>query len=210
MDLIPADFRQAQWARRFVRRLARAVFLVMLVCAVSWLMLSHLIKERNHEIAQLREQDGSSQQQQVTLNELRLRKQQVQQQLSALAALRGGERVANLLQALDSAYQEGVWLSGLAMHPHDALTRPNAGTKPAPPAPLPNQMSAVGPGNGHLAELKGHALDHRNLATFMQSLGRQPGITQLTLLDTRSQTLETSEVLDFSLVVQLAATGVTP
>jgi Tfp pilus assembly protein PilN len=204
MDLIPADFRQAQWVRRFVRGLARAVLGMLLVCAVGWLLLSHLIKERNHEIAQLQEQDGSSQQQQITLNELRLRKQQVQQQLSALAALRGGERVANLLQALDNAYQEGVWLSALSMHPQDEQMRPNAGAKPTAPAALPNKVSMAGPGNGHLAEIKGHALDHRSLATFMQSLGRQPGITQLSLLDTRSQTLENNEVLDFSLIVQLA------
>lgn len=210
MDLIPADFRQSQWAKRFVRRLAQAFLLVLLVCASAWLLLSHLINAREQEIAQLREQDGSSQQQQATINDLRQRKQQVQNQLSALAALHGGERVTDLLHALDNAYQQGVWLSGLAMHPLDQIGATSSASKATPTTLQFGKLSLTNTAAGHLAELKGHALNHQSLATFMQSLGRQPGITQLTLLDTRSSTLESTEILDFSLVVQLATAGASP
>lgn len=210
MDLIPADFRQAQWAKRFVRRLAKAFLLILGVCTAAWLLLGHLINTREQEIAQLREQDGSSQQQQAIINDLRQRKQQVQSQLSALAALHGDERVTDLFRALDNAYQQGVWLSALAMHPLDPSGPSGTGNKVSPITFQLGKLPLTSMTPGHLAELKGHALNHQGLATFMQALGRQPGITQLILQDTRSSTFESTDILDFSLVVHLASAGASP
>ena len=204
MDLIPVEFRQAQWAKSFVRRLARTVLFIGALCAAMWLLLVKLIDAKELEIVLLLEQDGSSQQQKITLDELRKRKQHVQQQLDALSALRGGERVVGLFTALDGAYQPGVWLNRLALHA-PAAAKPSANAPK--PSTSPVQPSAGSAGGGPIAELSGHAVDHRSLASFMTALGQQPGVTRVELNDTRTTTVDAAEVVAFSLAVQIADTG---
>ncbi len=203
MDLTPADFRQAQWARRFVRGLALITLWVVLLTAVAWGGLQFQNRQLERDIATLRERDGSSQTQMAALNSLRQQQQQITGQLQALQQLNGSQRVTRLLLALDAAHQEGVWFSSVALRSSaegkgpDQEARPGASARPGTPLPTEADPS-------HLAELSGHALDHQQLASFMQALEQQAGVRQLHLVDTRTQSFGERVGLDFSLMVQLA------
>lgn len=210
MDLIPNDFRKTQRTRHFVRSAALAVALVLGVLALARLSLELLISTDQARMAQLREKDGSSQRQQTVLAGMRQRKQQVEQQLATLASLRGSERVGSLLRGLDAAFVDGVWLETLRLTqnlPEDAPAPKPGAPAAAPTAP---RDAAGKPGAAPVAEISGHALDHTRLAGFMRTLGAQPGITQLVLLDTRARTVGVVEGVDFTLSLQIRTGGAGP
>lgn len=218
MDLIPSDFRKSQRTRHFLRSTLLAVVLILGVLGLARLALEMLISADQARIAQLRERDGSSQRQQSVLAGLRQRKQQIEQQLATLASLRGSERVASLLRGLDAAFVDGVWLETLRLA--QSLPDDAAAGKPGAPAVAPAPAAgaaAGGPGSGgkvasgiHSAEITGHALDHTRLAGFMRTLGAQPGIAQLVLVDSRARPQGSGEGVDFTLALQVHTGGAAP
>ncbi len=203
MDLTPADFRQSQWARRFVRGLSLITLWVVLLTAVAWGGLQFQNRQLKRDIAALRERDGSSQTQMAALNSLRQQQQQITGQLQALQQLNGSQRVTRLLLALDAAHQEGVWFSSVSLRSSAEGKGPDQESGPgASPKPGTSRLAEADP--SHLAELSGHALDHQRLASFMQALEHQAGVRQLHLVDTRTQSVGERAGLDFALMVQLA------
>ena len=73
MDLIPSEFRQAQKAKRMLRRFALAMLVAVIFIFSCWGSLNLLIASEQKEIARLREWDGSSQRQLSSVNELKQR-----------------------------------------------------------------------------------------------------------------------------------------
>jgi Tfp pilus assembly protein PilN len=207
MDLIPSEFRQAQKAKRMLRRFALAMLVAVILIFSCWGILNLLIASKQREIASLRERDGSSQRQLSSVNELKQRKQRLEEQISALARLRSGKKVSILLRSLDASHLDGVWLETLRLQ-NSTRFEDMAVLKLAVTSVLKNEPVALPAGFD--AELTGHALDHSKLAAYMRTLGTQQGVKKVDLLDTKLQWVGDVSALDFTLVLFLESEGSRP
>lgn len=209
MDLIPAEFRRMRRIKLYLRGMLIASGLLVAICLLGWLGLQTLITKEQQRIARLHQKDGQFQLDQSKMADLRQKKQQIEDQLGALARLRGGDQVAKLLRAIDTAHTPGVWFDSVQLrrassdesNPHSQKQAPgNAASRPA--LKLPGIFAAM-ESTGSGVNIMGHALDHSHLAEFMRKLGEQPGMARLYLIDTKPRSIAEIEVIDFALVMQL-------
>jgi hypothetical protein len=206
MDLIPDDFRQGLKKRRLLHNFITACALVLCCVGLVWLLLTYLIWRDKVEVARLEQQESISEQNKAKSAEYRQRKEVVQQQLAALDELRGRDRVALFLRAIDAAHSEGIWFDSVHF-----LRRSATGTLGNVPGAAhsgiivaANDAAAAQPLDvSQGVDIVGHALNHTLLADFMRKLGEQPGVADLRLIDTNLRSYTTMQVIDFSLSLQL-------
>ena len=207
MDLIPEEFRQARKAKLMLRAFGLAVSVVVLACFAAWFLLTHLISSKEKEILKLREQDGTSQRQQGVIGEMRQRKAKLEEQLATLGRLRGSEKATILLRSMDASRMEGVWLE--TMHLQNPGRFEEALTLKAVVAVVTKEPIKDRPASFDV-ELTGQALDHTRLAAFMRSLGGQPGIQRVDLVETKEQKRGESSSVGFTLMLYLEPSGNRP
>ncbi len=207
MDLIPGDFRQGLRKRRQLRLFVTACLAVLACIALGWAGLTWLIWRGQGELARLQQQESLSQQNKARATEYTQQKQLIESQLAALDELRGRDRVAAFLRAIDAAHGEGIWFDSMRFLRRAGTSTlnnlpgaTNSGLIVAPATPgSTTQATELGQG----VDIVGHAFNHSLLADFMRKLGAQPGIADLRLIDTSLRNYTTTQVIDFSLTLQL-------
>jgi Fimbrial assembly protein (PilN) len=194
IDLIPADFRRRIGLRHQIRRLVLACILIAATGAAGRAGIGYLIWHEQAEVVRMEEQRRELERNQNQVQSMLQQREVTEQQLAALDSLRGRDRVAKFLRAIDAAYSGRIWLDSV----HFAR-RGEAATEADQPA------TAVSLG----ADLYGHAMSHSELAVFMQKLGAQSTVADVRLIDTATRTYTTSQVIDFNLALQMRS-PVTP
>ncbi len=202
MDLIPGEYRQNLHRKHQLRHFILACMLLMACMGLAKGMLSYLIWRENVQIVRLEQQENILQQNQAKTESYRQQKQITEQQLAALDELRGRDRVAFFLKAIDNAYSEGIWFDSVHF-----MRQSKTGTLEGVPG-VGNANITVVPENTGVdfdqhVEILGHAINHSRLAEFMRTLGAQPGIADLRLIDTGLRNYTMVQVVDFNLALQM-------
>jgi hypothetical protein len=187
-----------------MRRFGVACILVVCAAIAARTSLGYLTSRERAQMARLEQQARLLQDSQSRTAALREQSHATEQQLAALAQLRGRDRVALFLYAIDQAYSENIWLDSVHF-----MRRRAAGTLDGVPGATHAGIIVLPEGTDPAldvaqgAELLGHAINHTVLAQFMQDLGGQPAVADLRLINTATRTYTTTQVVDFSLSLQV-------
>jgi uncharacterized protein YegJ (DUF2314 family) len=206
MDLIPGDYRQGQGLKRLLNRFF--LICVLIACLVGGvrLLFTYLIWRENVQVVSLEQQEQVTEQNKSRTEAYRQQMQVTQQQLAALNELRGRDRVAPFLIAIDESFSEGVWFDGMrfmrgvttgSLENLPGNTRSGILVVPAGGAVTQNLDSNPG------VEIVGHAVSHSLLAEFMRRLGANAHVADLRLIDTSTRNYTTVQVVDFKLTLQM-------
>jgi hypothetical protein len=191
LDLIPADYAQRQNLRRRLRRFALALVLLACLLGLARSALHFLTSAEKIEVARLRGQEQLLAQTKAKVEDYRSRKLATEKQLTALDELRGRDRLRLFLKAVDAAFVENVWFDEMRYYRRDI------------PAPAKNVPDPAAAGRGadieQRVEIVGHAINHATLAEFMRRLEGQPGIADVSLVDTRPRAYPNTIVIDLKL-----------
>ena len=202
MDLIPNEYRANLARRQLLHKFLFACLLVVFCVALGRALLSYLIWRENVQVVQLEQLENASEQNKAKAAAYTLQKQVTEKQLAALNALRGRDRVALFLQAVDLSLGDGVWFDSVHFMRktgtgtlQDARGGPAAGIIVVPSNAEKAHTLDISQG----VDIVGHAANHTVLAEFMRKLGAQPNVVDLQLLNTNLRTYKTMQVVDFSL-----------
>jgi Fimbrial assembly protein (PilN) len=211
VDLIPADYTKAQLVRRRVRQLLLACVSVVVIAGVARFALDLVTSSEKVNIARLEKEGQLSTRSKIEADNFRQQKLLAEKQLAELDELRGGDRLRLLLQAIDAAYSDSIWLDELRFFRRDPV--PTGNTKSLPGGErsgiivVPRQNVPVSGAVAQPAEIEqrveiiGHATNHTRLAEFMRRLGSQPGIAEVRLLDTGLGSYSNSPVINLTLML---------
>lgn len=206
INLIPNDYRQDLGLKRLVRHFIIACIIALAGIAIMKMLFNYLSWRENAQITRLEHLVQQSQETQIKTEEYRQQKQITEQQLAALSALRGGDRVLHLLQAVDKAHTEGVWFDSLhyVRLRHTAPSDNASNTDNANSSVAPNASAVFEPVEvENTVEIVGHALSHSQLAEFMRKLGEPASVVDLQLIDTSTRNYTTLQVIDFNLALKI-------
>ena len=214
VDLIPADYSKAQLVRRRVRQLLIACVSVVVVVGVARLALNLVMSSEKLNIARLEKEGQLSARSKAEADNYRQQKLLAENQLAELDELRGRDRLKLLLQAIDAAYNDSVWLDELRFFRRDPVPSVPTGNMSSLPGGarsgiivVPRQnvpVSGAAPPSAGIeqrVEIVGHATNHTRLAEFMRSLSNQPGIADVRLLNTGLGSYGNSPVIDLTLML---------
>ena len=210
IDLIPADYAKLALVRRRTKPLLIALIALALVVGLARLALYLLISFENANVAQLQKETQIFARTRADADNFRQQKQLVEKQLAELDELRGRDRLRLLLRAIDAAYSDSIWFEQLRFFRRDLPTGdlsslPGGGRSgiivvPKENIPIPGAAPAPA-GVEQRAEIVGHATNHTKLAQFMLSLGSQPGIVEVRLVDTGLGSYSNVPVIDLTLML---------
>lgn len=192
IDLIPGDFRKQRALQRLSINFLLVCTGVLCLIAIAWVTLAYISQRDTAQFMRLEQEQKTLLQSQSITEELRQQKRLTEQQINALAQLRGHDQVALFLNALDAAYQSGIWLDTLHFMRRPASTPADKSAGSNPVLDLSQR-----------AEIVGHATSHTALAGFMRGLGAQPGLTGLKLVSTGTRSATPVPVVDFNLTLQV-------
>lgn len=200
LDLIPADYARRQGLRRRLRRFALVLAVLACLFGLARAALHLLTLAEKTDVARLREQEPVLAQTKAKLEDYRSRKLVTEKQLSALDELRGRDRLRLFLKAVDAAYVENVWFDEMRYYRRDILRAGNVDSAPGGArAGTAGVRTGKGPNIEQRVEIVGHAFNHATLAQFMRRLEGQPGIADVSLVDTRPRAYANALVIDLKL-----------
>ena len=222
VDLIPQDYRRAQALRGRLRLFGAACAVALALVGAARAALEYRIRAERTDLVALRQSEVLSGAHRAKLEDLNARTGDAERQLKVLDALRGRAVIAELFQAVDAAASGKLWFNdfSFAREGEVAEVKPEAREagyfilipqerRPGAKAGEPAAARAGEPAADKAwrtrqhAEIRGQALDHSALAEFIRRLGEQPGIGPVRLVDTRSRSYTSAQVLDFHLVAIL-------
>jgi Tfp pilus assembly protein PilN len=193
-----------------VRQLLFACVAIAVVVGAARLALNLVMSSEKVSITRLEADGAVATRTRAEADNFRQQKLLAEKQLAELDELRGRDRLRLLLQAIDSAYTDSIWLDELRFFRRDPV--PGGTTSPLPGGGrsgiivVPNKpnvpASAAAPtGTEQRVEIVGHATSHTRLAEFMRSLGGQPGIAEVRLRDTALGSYRNSPVVNLTLLL---------
>ena len=214
LDLIPADYLQRQVLRRRLRRFVAAIVAIGCLAGLAKLALQVGIATEKAEAARLQTEAQLWAQGRAKIDEYRSRKLAAEKQLAALDELRGRDRLRLLLNALDAAYVDSVWLDEIRYYRGEppstaALDTVPGGVRSGIVVVQEGVPASSTRGIEQRVGISGHAVNHAMVAQFMRKLERQPGIADVSLLDTAPRAYPNALVIDLklSLLVDEKARG---
>jgi hypothetical protein len=197
LDLIPADYAQRQSLRLQLKRFAAAFAVVACALGLARSALHLLTLAEKSEVARLQEQERALAQTRAKVEDYRGRKLATEKQLMALDELRGRNRLRLFLKAVDAGFVENVWFDEMRYYRRDILPPSNVDSQPknVPQPPATGKEPEI----EQRVEIVGHAVNHATLAEFMRRLESQPGIADVSLVDTRPRAYPNALVIDLKL-----------
>ena len=210
VDLIPADYLNARLVQRRVRQLLIACVCVGVVVGAARLALNLAMSHEKLSLARLEKEGQVSARSKAEADNYRQQKLLAEKQLAELDELRGRDRLRLLLQAIDAAHSDSVWLDELRFFRLDLVANGKTSSLPGVRSDIivvPRQnvpVSGAPPppaGIEQRVEIIGHATNHTRLAEFMRSLSSQPGIAEVRLLDTGLGSYANSPVINLTLLL---------
>lgn len=211
VDLIPADYSKTQLVKRRVKQLLIACVSVVVVVGAARLALNLVMSTEKRIIARLENEQQIAARSKAAADNYRQQIQLASNQLAELDELRGRDRLRLLLQAIDAAYSDRVWLDELRFFRHDPASTGNVRARPggahsdiivAPRQNVPASRAARPfAAIEQRVEMIGHATNHTRLAEFMRSLGSQPGIAEVRLENTGLGSYSNNPVIDLTLLL---------
>ncbi len=201
-NLIPESYLRAQILRRRMKWFGIAVAALVCLVALARLLVGWGIQTESRAAQRLETESRTLVQAKSSADDYRQQIQTVERKLKALEDLRGRNRLPRLFNALDAAYQSGVWFDAIRYYRSEVGVAGNSeGAPGAAAAASTNAVAPGAPGQSRgfeqRVELSGHALSHLLVAEYIRALGRQPGVTDVRLLSTNLRTSANAQMVDF-------------
>ncbi len=206
MDLIPGDYRQNRGLHSLVNKFILSCVLAMCLVGLTRMLLTYLIWRENVQVVRLEQQEQISEQNKSKSETFRRQMEVTQLQLTALNELRGRDRVAVYLTAIDESFSEGIWFDDVHfMRSVETGTLDNIpGASKTGILVVPKTIDTTGSPDGNKGvQISGHAVNHSLLAEFMRKLGAHKNVADVRLIDTSTRSYTTTQVVDFKLALQM-------
>lgn len=206
MDLIPHEYYEQRWRKRFLLRMAIVTGLVLILMTTGNTMLDRANRSVSQQISTLKAQDAVTTRQQAELEKLSLYAADLERQLSTLNSLRQGGAAEQMFRIIDTALVPNIWFlkwsffrAGLV---HESTS----------PEPLPTGYFLMLPEDGTPADglqlqtqmsITGQAYDHSALSKFVRRLFEQKEVADVRLVKTTQVALSDQDVVGFELTITL-------
>jgi hypothetical protein len=208
IDLIPQDYHNRLRLARLLKRFAASTMGLVLVTALAYGTLEHLIERDGQAIAVLEQKKAAATQQRLALNDLLARSRGLADRLEILERLRGGAAAQDMFVAVDRALDgDAVWFT------HWSFRRAGQAAQQAPASANTGYFVVIPRGQGPGAapawqigthmEIRGQARDHAALSLFVRRLLNQPLIGDVRVLSTRKHKSGSSSVVEYSLAITI-------
>lgn len=205
IDMIPRSYRDSVRVQQALRGYGLALGILLLAGVAGTALLHWRLAVATPQLEQLRVRTADAEALRARLAAAAARQGALEQDVQALAALRGTGSIAGLAGALDGALNDKVWFDTLRFARTEELLR-------APlPSPLPagalTTRAATGPGApagpqtwrvARHVEIAGQALDHAAVTTFLGALSTSPVLADVRFVKSTAAPGEGVELVAFS------------
>jgi hypothetical protein len=208
IDLIPQAYRTWRWQARWMKFTACLVAGLTATLVLSWTVLGLAIDDAMKDVEALQNKLSHTAQQQADIERLGAEKAELERQFRLLSNLRSGAAAGDMFVTVDNALiSDDVWFrnwkferAGIMVG--EELETVNTGYFVVVPEGA-DQLASDELRIQTNMEIRGQALDHSALSSFVRRLFVQPGIDDIRIRRTSLIDRNRADTVDFELAVIL-------
>lgn len=208
LDLIPASYREQLKVKRWFRLFFIAIAITIILVSGLRLSIVNSTKKLSDKIEVLQKNKIVNIGLQKKYNDLVEQEIKLKKDLEVLKALQGGPSTKQILLAIDKAIQNGVWFTQWTFNRNREATPVQPNTVQTGYFIIIPQENINSPSPSQQAwkltthmEISGQALDHTNFSSFVNKLIHQPEIADVKVINTSLNSILSTQVVDFKIVV---------
>jgi len=205
LDLVPASWRERRRTRRALARFGFAYALALLIIVGVKLSLGMRIEVEAAELDRLQDDRHVVVTERARLEQMQQRQAEMTRALRTLEKLGGSADLGRVFTAVERTLGEEVWFrEWVFMRAGEFVDVEPRAVETGYLILVPEQPAGERQRAWRLRthmEIRGQALTHSSLADFVRRLSGQPAVREVTIVDTRSQRVDGTEVVDFELAV---------
>ncbi len=207
-DLIPESYRQRLRLRRWSINFALGYTCVIVIVVAAKVLLSHNITVEAAAIDKLKVDKAAVLAHKARLDYLRSERSQLDERLDVLTKLRRGPLAEDIFVTIDRALGESIWFMDCKfLHAGEFVeVKPravNTGYFVVVPEGEQREERKAWRVQAHM-EIRGQAVDHSALASFVERLSGESVIRDVKVLKTGTSRYQSTQVVDFELAVILS------
>jgi cell division protein FtsB len=208
IDLIPQAYRTRRWQVRWMKHTAYLIVGLTGTLILTWTVLGVAIGNARADVEALQNKLSHTAQQRADIERLSAEKTELERQFRLLSNLRSGTAAGDMFVTVDQALtSDDVWFrnwkferAGIMVGEEVRTT--NTGYFVVVPDGADQLASNELRIQTHM-EIRGQALDHSALSSFVRRLFVQPGIDDIRIRRTSLIDRNRSDTVDFELAVVL-------
>jgi Tfp pilus assembly protein PilN len=213
IDMIPRSYREGLRVRHTLTIYGAALAVLLVAGAGAGVLLRWRLAVETPRLDASRSASSQAGAMRIQLSAALARKELLAENVAALATLRGAGEVAELASMLDGALNAQVWFDELR------FARTQELLQAAPPAPLPAgvvQARAAPSGAaqawrlGSHIRIAGQARDNAAMTAFLAKLAAEPGLTNVSFLNSSTAAADEGGAVNFSVAAALVKRGEQP
>lgn len=203
-DLVPSEYRKTIQLKTNIKRFLLVYILVVVVIVAAKIMLDDKVRAVENRVQQQQSDKQIMLAEQQRYNELHQNITVLERRVEILSSLRGGPPVISIFEMLDRVLGKNIWIDSWE------FARAGEWAEPEPESVNRGYLIVIPDGgqqkeqawrlNAHMT-LSGQAIDHSNLAEFVQALLHQPEIEDVKVQKTGLRQYTSTSVVDFSLAI---------
>jgi hypothetical protein len=208
IDLIPQAYRTWRWQARWMKSTACLVAGLTATLVLTWTVLGLAIDNVRKDVEALQNKLSHTAQQQADIERLGAEKAELERQFRLLSNLRSGAAAGDMFVTVDNALiSDDIWFRNWKFERAGIMVGEELETVNT------GYFVVVPEGADHLAsgelriqtnmEIRGQALDHSALSSFVRRLFVQPGIDDIRIRRTSLIDRNRADTVDFELAVIL-------
>jgi hypothetical protein len=208
IDLIPQAYRTRRWQARWMKHAAWLMTGLTGALVLTWTVLGVAIDNTREDVETLQNKLSFTTQQQADIQRLGAEKTELERQFRLLSNLRSGAAAGDMFVTVDNALtSDDVWFrnwkferAGIMVG--DEVETVNTGYFVV----VPDGADQLDPDELRILtnmEIRGQALDHSALSSFVRRLFVQPGIDDIRIRRTSLSDRNRTDTVDFELAVIL-------
>lgn len=209
IDLIPNDYRYWLWQLRLLKGVAIVIVLLIVIAVAGYGSIAYLAKDAKSELARLQKEKAISTFQRDKWQQLNDEKAELEGQWNLLSGLRGGTTVRDILLMTDKAIIDSdLWFidwqfsrSGVVVASNKQTL--NSGYFIVVPSDRPDSHEGEAWEIQTHLKIKGRALNHATLSSFVRRLLKQPQIFDVRILQTTQARNGSGRFVEFELAIMV-------
>lgn len=211
IDLIPVDYREWLTRQSMLRMHGLVVGALLIVIVAAAVVLERSAAEAQSRVVQLKSQSAITQQQQMQLETLKQQQAEFERRWSLLRGLRAGAAVDEIFTLIDRAIVPGdLWFldwsfrrAGVIVDGEKrgvetgyfVIVAENGDLQSSPDLTVETHMT-----------IRGQAIDHQALSSFVRALFEEPAIRDVNVRRTGLTNYANGRVVEFDITVILNST----
>ena len=208
IDLIPRAYRTRRWQTRWLKSTAWLVAGLTGTLMLTWAVLGLAIDNARTDVAALQNKLSHTAQQQADIERLGAEKTELERQFRLLSNLRSGTAAGDMFVTIDRALtSDDVWFRNWKFERAGVMVGEQVETvNTGYFVVVPEGAEQLAPDELRIQtnmEIRGQALDHSALSSFVRRLIVQPGIDDIRIRRTSLIDRNRADTVDFELAVIL-------